>query len=42
MPVGGSWYCSTQSALSRITGFQPEEGDVYVERQGGFWMHHPS
>ncbi len=22
-----------------ITGFQPPDGDRYVERQGGFWVH---
>ena len=22
-----------------ITGFQAEDGDAYVERQGGFWVH---
>lgn len=26
---------------SFITGFQPDDDDAYVERQGGFWLHRP-
>jgi hypothetical protein len=22
-----------------VTGFQPDDGDEYVEQQGGFWLH---